>query len=80
MENLNQAPPAILEAIAPFFDVAQKNVLLPTGDIIRKSKYNIIATFDTSSNGLTISTLPYFLKRTSLYHNIPQITDDDLRV
>ncbi len=49
IENLEQASPNILEALIPIFDNSEDYILLPTGEEIFKSNFNLIATFDLSS-------------------------------
>ena len=53
-ENIEQASPALLEALIPFFDQSLDKILLPFGEEARKKEYNIIATYDPSKLGTSI--------------------------
>ena len=75
IENLEQASPNILEALIPIFDNSQDYILLPTGEQIFKSNFNLIATFDFSSKNSNYD-LPEEIINNSLICNISKIMRD----
>ena len=75
IENLEQASPNILEALIPIFDNSEDYILLPTGEQIFKSNFNLIATFDLSSKNSNYD-LPEGIKYNSLICNISNVMRD----
>ena len=79
LENLEQASQNILDALIPLFDPSREDILLPTGVSVKKSIFNLIATFDPSTKGNSMTNiLPLSIQNSSILFKCNELTKNEL--
>ena len=77
-QNINNASPAILEALTSIYGPVNTNILLPNGDTFQKGEVHIFSIFNKQS-GVTREKLPSSLIHNSLYYIVENPDDNDIR-
>ena len=79
-ENLELASKNVLDIIAQIIDYRIKEILLPNGDSIIKGKFNIICTYDPTTNGISANNyLPQQIIYSSFLEEVSNYNKDDFK-
>ncbi|OHT04875.1 hypothetical protein TRFO_27550 [Tritrichomonas foetus] len=68
LENINNASPAVLNALVPIFNRYIDSILLPNGETLIKGSFNLIGIFNTQQVSSSKDKLPSALINSSIYH------------
>lgn len=78
LENINNASPALLNALVPVFNTYSSSILLPNGSTIEKGSFDIIGIFNTQQISSSKDKLPSSLINSSIYHIVSRSTKKEI--